>query len=84
MLQPQQDLRSKPSTRSQQVNLKETLQLPANSLKITEMVAGFICEDMCLCSVVEKRGVRQQTKVAESHCIMVSRKALSEKAIPNM
>ncbi|XP_028254439.1 zinc finger BED domain-containing protein 1-like [Parambassis ranga] len=87
MLRHHQDLMSKPSTGSQQMKLKQTLQLPANSarsLKITEAIAGFICKDMRPYSVVENEGFRRLIKVTEPLYVMVSRKRLSEEVIPNM
>lgn len=68
---------SKPSTGPQQVKLKETLQLPANSArscKITEVIAGFVCNDIRPHSVVENEGFRRLLKVTEPHYVMVSRK----------
>ena len=86
LLRHHRDLTSNPPG-PQQMKLKETLQLPANSarsLKITEAIAGFICKDMRPYSVVENGGFRHLMKVAEPHYVMVSRKRLSEEVIPNM
>ncbi|KAL2102146.1 hypothetical protein ACEWY4_001314 [Coilia grayii] len=86
LLRHHPELTSKPSG-PQQMKLKETLQLPANSarsIKITEAIAGFVCKDMRPYSVVENEGFRHLMKVTEPHYIMVSRKRLSEEVIPNM
>ncbi|KAM8733234.1 E3 SUMO-protein ligase ZBED1-like [Acanthopagrus schlegelii] len=86
LLRHHRDLTSNPPG-PQQMKLKETLQLPANSarsLKITEAIAGFICKDMRPYSVVENDGFRHLMKVAEPHYVMVSRKSLSEEVIPNI
>ncbi|XP_054592246.2 E3 SUMO-protein ligase ZBED1-like [Nothobranchius furzeri] len=87
ILRHHQDLACKPSTGLQQMKIKESLQLPANSTrshKITEAIAGFICKDMRPYSVVENEGFKRLMKVAEPQYVMVSRKRLSEEVIPNM
>lgn len=67
----------KPSTgqTGQQMKLKESLTLPANSARshsITMAIAEFVCKDMRPYSVVENEGFRRLMNVVEPHYAMVS------------
>lgn len=72
MLRHHQDLMSKLSTGLQEMKLKQTLPLPHNSarsVKITEVIAGFVCKDMRPYSVVENEGFRRLMRVTESNAL---------------